>query len=1187
MNEVRRPPRRDSPALPTPTRLLYLAGASAERDASTLQQLSALTGQVQVTTVGTAADVEQKIRSGGYHALVISHAWPQADTLSLISSLRRSNAPIAIVPVVTETQRDLYASAVAVGADDVLILLGGTLLHPTETLVRVRQSRYLPPHEVEAVRAAIRGQHVPPAPATGHPPAAPDHVESPAEPLAAGPEPTSTSSAPATRPPGGTTPHPLSPQPPAAPPPAPVKPTAFASIAGAADHDAVRRDLERRLREAESEGSARREAHAALVASKLELERAVQAHASAREVWEREREELLTEARSAVAATTVVESRLQAALADVERLSKAHASAEAAWDTAEAAHASERAGWDQTRQALEQRLEAATALAASRDQLERAVGAAEAALRQATEAHAAERATWEAARRELEQRATDTTTASEARRAAESALDDARAALRSAEQARTAEREDWDRERAQLEARVQDIGAARGARGVLESEVRARETELATAMAALETERAAAAGSRERLTALQAELDVLARARDQLEQALDAARADLRQLNEARANDQAEASRLRDQLERALDSARSELRQLNDARVADQADATEMRRQLEHALDAARNDLRETGEARARDQADVARVRDRADALQAELDLATKARTEIDDRLRTAEADLQQAVETLAATRAAAQAAREALETKLSETESAARAERSDLERRIAALGTDLQQAIEAGASDRLALEVATEQLRAQRAEIASIAAVHADADATLARARADRDDAAAREATARQEAAAASQTVRDLEAALKLELEELGRARDAAREELDRTVRDHTGAAAAWEERRRAFEADLAALNEARATERMDWMTARLALETRLSQADDELDRQREETETLRAELGRVAARYDRLSRSELFGYGVTTLDGWLVHCNDAFARLLGYSNAREALASASEQAFGADGSDVISADSLVDGQVRYRDAVLTRVDGESVRVLQSALLITGGGQDALVERIVLDLSDRTALEERLREAQRLEALGRLTAAMAPELEALAAVLETGMPAPLDVLDEGADALPGSAVAELRQLVAFTRKQARPAALLDVNDALERLSPMLARLVSSHVEFALRLGSTALIAADDEDFEQMTTALVVAARDHLTAGGSLLIETGMIDVGDTDRRPPVGHRSGSGAVLTVTAAGYGVQPTDPSATLEAVVERLAGTLLISGVPGRRVTLRVDLPRIR
>lgn len=1178
---MRRPPRRDSPALPTPTRLLYLAGASAERDASTLQQLSALTGQVQVTTVGTAADVEQKIRSGGYHALVISHAWPQADTLSLISSLRRSNAPIAIVPVVTETQRDLYASAVAVGADDVLILLGGTLLHPTETLVRVRQSRYLPSHEVEAVRAAIRGQHAPPAPATGHPPAAPDHVGSPAElPAGARKEPPSTSSPPAARPPGGSTPPPLSPHPPAAPPPTPPKPAAFASIAGAADPDAVRRDLERRLREAESEGSARREAHAALVASKLELERAVQAHASAREVWEREREELLTEARSAVAATTVVESRLQAALTDVERLSNAHASAEAAWDatrrewdrahsdqaaalegerqgrhTAEAAHASERAGWDQTRQALEQRLETATALAASRDQLERAVGAAEAALRQATEAHAVERITWEATRRDLERGVTETAATSEARWAAESALDDARTALRSAEQARVAEREEWDRERAQLEARVQDIGAARGARSVLESELRTREAELATATAALETERAAAAGSRERLTALQAELDVLARARDHLEQALDAARADLRQLSEARANDQAEASRLRDQLERALDSARSELRQLNDARVADQADATEMRQQLEHALDAARNDLRDTGEARARDQVEVARARDRADALQAELELAVKARTEIDDRVRTAQADLQQAAETLAATRAAAQAAREALATKLSETESAARAERSDLERRIAALGTDLQQAIEAGASDRLALEVATEQLRAQRAELASIAAVHADADAALAGAQ--------------------------------RQLDELGRARDAARQELDRTVRDHTGAAAAWEERRRAFEADLAVLHEARATERMDWMTARLALETRLSQADDELDRQREETETLRAELGRVAARYDRLSRSELFGYGVTTLDGWLVHCNDAFARLLGYSNAREALASASEQAFGADGSDVISADSLVDGQIRYRDAVLTRVDGESVRVLQSALLITAGGQDALVERIVLDLSDRTALEERLREAQRLEALGRLTAAMAPELEALAAGLETGMPAPLEPLDEGADALPASAVAELRQLVAFTRKQARPAALLDVNDALERLSPMLARLVSSHVEFALRLGPTALIAADEEDFEQMTTAVVVAARDHLTAGGSLLIETGMIDVGDTDRRPPVGHRSGSGAVLTVTAAGYGVQPTDPSATLEAVVERLAGTLLISGVPGRRVTLRVDLPRIR
>ena len=1251
MNDVRRPPRRDAPALPTPTRLLYLAGPAAERDAPTLQQLSALTGEVQLTTVTTTAEVEQKIRAGGFHALVISHAQPQADTLHLISSLRKANAPIAIVPVVTESQRDLYASAVAVGADDVLILLGGTLLHPTETLVRVRQSRYLPPHEVEAVRAAMRSAQ----PAAGAP--RPALVPSPRPDAVPEPLATFRAEGPPEEPPS---PPRRSPPPPAAGSPGPVRlpsappaeaapPLSAAAPVASASPEAGRvRELEARLSQAEADTASRREAYDALLRAKEQLERDAASQGAFRQAWDRERDELTHAARTAVAASAAAEAKLDAMRVELARLTEAQSQAE------DARHAAER---DR---------DTAAAAAGSRADLERALARAEAALHEASESHAADRLAWETARQGLERRAAQAETADAARRTAESALEAARSALAAVEQARTSERDEWSRDREALEARLHQMGGEAGAREHVERLVAAREAELTETRAALEREREAAAALRAEIARRQGDLEQLEAARVDLERALDAARAELRQSHEGRVRDEAERAVERADLERELDAARTDLRQAHEARLAAEAETSAERARLEHELEAARAGLQQFHETRASLEA---RVREAEASARLEHDV-------FEQRLAALGADLQRAIEASSADRVALEAATDqlraqraelaALEPARREAEEALAAARTDLEgarARADAMAAELNAAREA--ADRLRADLSaaqdararSEQERqtlaeelarrsaardealaeaertadALRAEAAALDAARAvleaerqrqaeafaaeqglwdaaraafearlrDADAaadrardletTLGRVRDEADQ--VRQALDAQRLQAAE--VRQQRAAAQAELEagrqrlsELERARDAARQDVARAERAHAEALTAWEERRRVLEESLAMVTDARAAERMEWMTTRLALETRLSQVDDEIERQREDTDAVRTELARVAARYDRLARSELVGYAVTTLDGWLVHCNDAFARLLGYEHAREALASASEHAFGADGADLIGHATLVDGQVRYRDGVLTRVDGESVRVLQSAVLVTGAGMDPLVERVALDLSDRTALEERLREAQRLAQLGRLTAAMAPELDALATLLEAGISAGLDASDES-EAAPPAVLGELRQLVAFARKQARQAPPLDVNDAVDRLSAVLVRLVGSHVEFAVRLGPSALIAADEEDFEQLVTALVVNARDRLTAGGSLVVETGAAEAADTDQRPAVGLRGGSGAMLIVSAAGYGVDAGSPPATLETLAARLGGSLHASAIAGRRIVFRVDLPRHR
>jgi PAS domain S-box-containing protein len=126
-------------------KLLYLTGM-VEGDSLATERLARIAPQLSITTVTSASQALVEIRrTGGFHALLTSPSIAHAETLALISSLRSSQVPIAIVPVVSETQQDFLASAVVAGADDVLVLSGDSVMQPTETLTRIRQSPHLFP----------------------------------------------------------------------------------------------------------------------------------------------------------------------------------------------------------------------------------------------------------------------------------------------------------------------------------------------------------------------------------------------------------------------------------------------------------------------------------------------------------------------------------------------------------------------------------------------------------------------------------------------------------------------------------------------------------------------------------------------------------------------------------------------------------------------------------------------------------------------------------------------------------------------------------------------------------------------------------------------------------------------------------------------------------------------------------
>jgi PAS domain S-box-containing protein len=137
-----------STAVELTMKVLYVKGPNPTADESTLQQLRTVAPEMGVTLVANPAEALAEVRrTTGWHALLLSPALPQNETLALIASLRRDRAPIAIVPVVDEAHQDLFAAAVASGADDVLMRRGQTLVNVTETLTRIRQSPHLFPAE--------------------------------------------------------------------------------------------------------------------------------------------------------------------------------------------------------------------------------------------------------------------------------------------------------------------------------------------------------------------------------------------------------------------------------------------------------------------------------------------------------------------------------------------------------------------------------------------------------------------------------------------------------------------------------------------------------------------------------------------------------------------------------------------------------------------------------------------------------------------------------------------------------------------------------------------------------------------------------------------------------------------------------------------------------------------------------
>ncbi len=368
---------------------------------------------------------------------------------------------------------------------------------------------------------------------------------------------------------------------------------------------------------------------------------------------------------------------------------------------------------------------------------------------------------------------------------------------------------------------------------------------------------------------------------------------------------------------------------------------------------------------------------------------------------------------------------------------------------------------------------------------------------------------------------------------------------------------------------------------------------------------------------------------RHQLVEREELFRLisenaadmiAVVDPSGRRLYNSPAYARILGFTNEELESTSFFEQVHPDDRKVAEQAAKEATGgsegrTVQYR---MRHKDG-TWHVIESGASAILNAQNQ-VEKLVIvnrDVSERRHLEEQFRQAQKMEAVGRLSGGVAHDFNNLLGViigyaefLQESLD-PENTLRSSVDEIlkAGKRAASLtRQLLAFSRQQVLDPKVLDLNGVVSDMDKMLRRLIGEDVELSTVLGpNLGRLKADQGQLEQVVMNLVVNARDAMPQGGKLVIDTQNMVMDEAFvRRYPYPVQPGPYVCLTVTDSGIGMDAETKArafepffttkekgkgtglglSTVYGVVKQSGGYIDIYSAPGAGTTFKIYLPRV-
>jgi PAS domain S-box-containing protein len=252
----------------------------------------------------------------------------------------------------------------------------------------------------------------------------------------------------------------------------------------------------------------------------------------------------------------------------------------------------------------------------------------------------------------------------------------------------------------------------------------------------------------------------------------------------------------------------------------------------------------------------------------------------------------------------------------------------------------------------------------------------------------------------------------------------------------------------------------------------------------------------------------------------------------------------------------------------------------------------------------------------VAQDISERRHLESQLRQAQKMEAVGRLAGGVAHDFNNLLMVIKGHTELLLNALDssnqivrkiEQIDKSADRASALTRQLLAFSRRQVLQPQVINVNAIVEEMGKLLPRLIGEDIELIIRTEkNVGSIRADASQMEQVIMNLAVNARDAMPNGGKLVIETANANIEQVYTATHPLMRPGAYVQLVVTDSGTGMDAETQAhifepffttkekgkgtglglATVYGIIKQSGGFIWVYSELGKGTSFKIYLPRV-